>query len=184
MNMVVDFYPKKFVVKQEDPWNVKIIFDVNLVIRDEGNLAFWNKTESIISYISIENFEDPLYVLNTNGLVGNKINKTIYNPLVNENDVSNLSLHLEKSYYVASVYGPSFLDRLEGKKSSNENGIESLVYLPKLYSQGLPIYEKSAVDYIYFSSENPESFNVPGMPQWFRLDELHLNFYNITLSPS
>ena len=69
---------------------------------------------------------------------------------------------------------------LEGDLSANENGIESLVYLPELSTQGISIKSKSVVDYIYFSTNNPPSQTVIGMPSWFRLDDEHLSVYGIS----
>ena len=45
---------------------------------------------------AIENFDDPVYYLNTNGKVTNKVVKTPYN----FDSVSNLTLHLADSYYI------------------------------------------------------------------------------------
>jgi len=166
-------------IMQEDPWRVKIVLSTDLLVQDNSNLVLWNKSMVINSYISIENFEDPIYVVKTNGLVPNKINKTIYSSFVDGSDVSNLMGHLENSYYIASTEAPSFLDRLEGKLSSNENGIESLVYLPELIAQGISIKDKSVVDHVYFSNNIPPSNQIQGMPSWFKIDEDHLNDYEV-----
>ena len=96
-----------------------------------------------------------------------------------ETDVSNLQKHVDNSLYINSSLAPSFLDRLQGKLSANANGIESLVNLQKLSNQGLSISSKSVVDYIYFSSNNPSSYNINGMYNWFRLDNDHLDIYKV-----
>ena len=163
-------------VLQEDPWHVALLFSFDLTMQDNTKLASWSKRENIKSLIKIENFEDPLYVINTNGKVTNKINRTVYESFSGGN-TSNLSAHVENFYYKASTTAPSFLDRLEGKNTANENGIESLVYLPKLSQQGIAVEQKSVVDYIYFSIQNPSSQQVAGMPGWFRLDSEHLSIY-------
>ena len=172
-NILINYSLKNLTIKQEDPWNIKVEMTIDIFIKDKGNLAFWNKTQIISSEIEIIGFEDPLYLINTNGKIANKINKTIYENFT----IPNLILHNQNMYYKASSTAPSFLDRLEGKTSANENGIESLVYLPKLSEQGVAIKDKSCVDYIYFSSNNPESQNVAGMPSWFKLDTEHLSVY-------
>lgn len=179
MNLFINYSLKNISVIQEDPWNVNINLEVELFIKDKSNLALWNKTETITSKIEITNFEDPLYIVHTSGLVANKIKKTIYHPFANGADVTNLSLHSQSSYYIASVSGPSFLNRLEGKNFPNANGIESLVYLPELSAQDLTTYNKTCVDYIYFSNDNPVSHNIQGMPSWFRIDNAHLEAYNV-----
>jgi hypothetical protein len=166
---------------QEDPWRIKIVFDAIISVEDSGGLASLNKSGKYYAYIPIESFEDPLYMISTSGLVARKINKTVYNPLVNGEDAANLSLHNQQGLYIASNLAPSFLDRLEGKSSANEFGIESLVYLPELSEQGILVQQKSCVDYIYFSDQNPSSHNIRGMPSWFYLDSGHLNLYNAAL---
>ncbi len=167
-------------IYQSDPWNVRLDFTCDLFIYDRGGLALWNRSYSHSVYIPIENFEDPLYVVETGGLVVNEINKTIYSGFVSGEDVFNLTGHVVNSYYVASDLGPSFLDRLQGRFSANPNGIESLVYLPELSSQGVSVKDKSCVDYIYFSENSPSSCNINGMSSWFKLDSAHLSKYEVT----
>lgn len=167
-------------VTQEDPWNVKMVLTTDIFIKDKSNLALWNKTLTTIAYIPITNFEDPLYIISTNGKVANNINRSVNQTFVVGSDVSNLLDHVTKSYYINSSLAPSFLDRLQGINNPNPNGIESLVYLPKLVTQGIPIDTKSAVDYIYFSSNNPTSFQILGMPSWFRIDDNHLDIYQVS----
>ncbi|MEM0465881.1 MAG: hypothetical protein QXW97_04255 [Candidatus Pacearchaeota archaeon] len=180
-NIFINLTNPELKVSQTDPWNVRIDLKVDLFMMDKGNLAIWNKTEYITTFIPIEFFEDPLYVLNTGKRVTNKIRKTIYLPFVNGTDVTNLNLHSQNSMYINSSDSPSFLERLQGKFDANINGIESLVYLPKLSAQGISVdNSKSCIDHIYFSSNNPSSRNIKGMPNWFRIDDDHLEVYNVT----
>ncbi|MFH1365691.1 MAG: hypothetical protein ABIH28_03845 [archaeon] len=174
MNMNADISSPSISFTQEDPWNVKITFNSRLLLKDNAGLASWDKNLEIISYIPIVNFGDPLYIVSTNGKVTNKINKTIYESF----EIPNLILHNQKMYYKASTTAPSFLDRLQGINNANENGIESLVYLPALSQQGIAIKDKSCVDYIYFSSNNPAFQPIDGMPSWFKLDIGHLGDYS------
>ena len=176
INVNISISEPELSVLQEDPWHVALLFSFDLTMQDNTKLASWSKRENIKSLINIENFEDPIYIINTNGKVTNKINRTVYDSF-SRDDVSNLSAHVTNSYYITSSLAPSFLDRLEGRKTASENGIESLVYLPKLSQQGISVQQKSVVDYIYFSTENPSSQQVAGMPDWFRLDSEHLNIY-------
>lgn len=179
-NLLINYSIREVNISQEDPWNVRIDLVVDSYIKDKGNLAFWNRTKVISSKIDITGFEDPLYLINTNGKISNRINKTIYKPFVEGTNIDNLSIHSQYSYYIESSEAPSFLDRLEGKISANPNGIESLVYLPELSLQGIPIQDKSCVDYIYFSNNNPVSFKIQGMPSWFKIDEAHIGTYNVS----
>ena len=164
---------------QEDPWNIKIILTTDMEIEDKSGLVSWNKTKEIIAYIPIEGFEDPLYIVNGNGLVSNKINKTNYTYFVSGVDVSNLQDHLENSNYINSTDAPSFIDRLQGKTSPSDYGIESLVYLPKLPTQKQDS-SKSLVDHVYFSGATPNLHTVDGMPSWFKIDDAHVGLYGVS----
>jgi len=137
MNLLVNYSLKEISVSQEDPWNVKVETKIDFFIRDKAGLASWNRTSIIITKVEITGFEDPLYLIKTNGKITNKVDKTIYQPFTDEDDVSNLTLHVNDSYYIASSSAPSFLDRLEGNIVANSNGIESLVNLEKLLEQGI-----------------------------------------------
>jgi hypothetical protein len=166
-------------VDQEDPWNVRVNITGNLIIKDNSGLALWNKTTEIITKIPIENFEDPVYYISTFGKVTNKIKRTIYSNLSN---ITNLENHVENSYYINHSGSPSFLDRLEGNLgASDPNGIESLVYLPNLFAQGITTLDKSCVDYIYFSDDDPASSNINEVEwSWFKLDNPHILVYGVS----
>jgi len=149
----------------------------NFTMRDKSGLARWDKKQEITAFIPVEGFEDPVYIINTNGLVPRKINRSIYSEFIVGGDVSNLLDHVNKGYYLATSDAPSFLDRLRGDLSPDANGIESLVNLPELSTQGIPTSDKTAVDHIYFSANNPSASTVPGMPSWFKIDSEHLSIY-------
>lgn len=180
INVEANYTLQDLTISQDDPWHILIQAKINLQVRDKNNLASWNKTETINSKIDITGFEDPIYLINTNGKVTNKITKTPYTIFVQGNDVSNLTNHSANSYYIESATAPSFLQRLEGKTTSDTQGIESLVNLRELSQQGMIIEQKSVVDYIYFSSNNPTSYKISGMPAWFWLDTPHLSTYQVS----
>ena len=182
INANIEIINPTLTLTQEDPWNIKVTLSANILIKDKTNLVSWNKTNNITALVPITNFEDPLYVINTNNLIVNKIIKTSFKNFVQGSDISNLSSHSLNSYYLHSTSAPSFLDRLQGLTLPNEDGIESLVNLAELSSKGVEIKDKSVVDYIYFSSQNPSSCNVipPGMPTWFKLDDAHLTKYQVS----
>ncbi len=179
MNVDVNLTTPSISITQDNPWNIKINFQTNLKIEDENNLVSWNRTFTTHTYIPIENFEDPLYTINSNGLITKKINKTIYENFTQGTDTSNLQDHLEKSFYINSTSAPSFLDRLQGNLNANPNGIESLVYLPEFSTQGIAVKDKTCVDYIYFSSNTPSSSRIQNMPTWFKIDDAHLSTYQV-----
>lgn len=181
MNVIINFSEINVSMGQDDAWRVFVLFEAVLNLTDKSNLASWNKKEKIKSYIEITNFEDPVYFVSTNGKVSRKISQTPYegNYVLN-GDKTNLTLHLEGKYYAANPMAPSFLDRIKGIKLPSENGIESFVYIPELSAQGASIYEKSVVDYIYFSPESPSYSSVSGMPAWFLVDDEHREKYQVS----
>ena len=161
-------------ITQDDPWNVKFILTVNLIMQDEGGLASWNKTEIIVAYVSIEGFEDPTYFLAGSG-ESNVINRTPYETF---NIPSELQDHAENTYYTNNTDAPSFLDRLEGNINvANPNGIESLA-VPKLQS----FSGRSIVDHEYFSQPPTAGTpcSSPPLPSWFLIDTAHRALYQCT----
>jgi len=179
INMNLNFENPVLNVSQEDPWNVKITLAGDLLIRDKGDLAKWDRAIIINSYVPITNFEDPLYFIETSGLVSHKINKSEQDAPIS---IANLLEYVQDGKYINSIDGPSFIDRLEGKKTETieGTGIESLVYLPDLSAQGISVKDKSVVDYIYFNdANNPSASLVATMPSWFKLDNDHVGIYGV-----
>lgn len=177
VNVNINLENPSIYLSQSDPWHVDVIFKIDLNAADQGNLVSWNKTQIYISKIPIKDFEDPLYLLSTGGVITNKIEQTPFSDLSN---IQNLNNHTSNGYYKANTQAPSYLNRLEGSNIASEFGIESLVYIPKLSNQGITIQEKSIVDHIYFSSSNPISCRITGTQNWFRLDQTHVSEYNLT----
>ncbi len=167
-------------VSQDDPWHVKFTMVSDFIMRDNQNLALWQKKQIINAFVPIEEFEDPFFIVETNRLVSRKINRTIYegNYVVGA-DYSNLRDHVDKKYYTNNSDAPSFLKRMTGDFSSDPNGIESFVNALELSSQGILPEDKSLVDHIYFSGSNPPWTTVPGMQAWFKIDDGHKSRYQI-----
>lgn len=165
-------------VVQSDPWNINITLTSDFIMVDNSDLARWEKTQVISTLIPITFFEDPIFTINSNAQISRKINQTLYE---GNYTINNLNIHLNNGYYAANPNAPSFLNRLEGDLSSDANGIESFVDIIELSSQGIPTYDKSVVDYIYFSSQDPPAHTVSGMPSWFKIDSIdnHTNKYGI-----
>lgn len=180
VNIFVNMSDAKIKIYQESPWAITIEADFTLFINDSTGLAYWNKSEIIKSEVGIEGFEDPLYTINTGGKLPNIINRTIYEGLyANGTNVSNLSTHALNSFYAANALAPSFLMRLEGRTGANQYGIESMVNLVNLGQQGLPVYDRTSIDYLYFSTQIISNYRIDGMPTWFRLDNEHLDKYQV-----
>ncbi len=63
-------------VKPYDSFNLVVDTDLRVNITDKNGVASLNRTTHITTLVSIEGFEDPVYPLNTNGMVTNKIYQT------------------------------------------------------------------------------------------------------------
>lgn len=163
---------------QEDPWNLKITFTTDFYVADENNLASWNKTLVSVSYISITNFTDPVYSLNTNGLVNPQIIQTPFQTF----DASAINSHIANGYYRDRNNSPSFIDRLEGNilvPSHPEYGIESLVDVTDIPDDYLQPADRTDVDYLYFESTTTGTAVSGVSYSWFRLDTGHRSDYGV-----
>ncbi len=174
ININISIKDEKITIYQTDPWNVKVTLTANFSIYDKTNLASWNKTITTTGEIPIYYFEDPVYLLGSGGLITTKINKTSITTFTSQN----LLNFTQNQEYINSTDAPSFLDRLEGNLPVNSPyGIESLVNIPRLQTQGITTHQKSIVDHIYFSTSNPAYCNILGQSNWFYLDTPSLTTY-------
>jgi hypothetical protein len=187
INLIINFSINNISVTQADPWRIKIDVGVGINVSDEEEISSWNKNKVITSYVELDGFEDPIYVVETNGLVDNTVRRTNFSYFVSGTDISNLLEHTYGGYYIEFTGAPSYLMRLEGDFGSSAYGIESLVDIAELMSKGISAKDKSIVDYIYFGSNNPTKYHVSGAPSWFKLDnssnaennQTHLDLYEV-----
>ena len=166
-------------LNQSDPWVVEIGVNITLDIRDKRNTSYWIREKYLITKVSIIDFEDPLYVVNSGGRVTNTIRKTIVSNFTTNGDVANLLIHTNNSYYIVHNDSPSFLMRLEGNLGNSSFGIESLVNLDKFIAQGLPIKDRSIVDSQYFGNNVKTIYRINNTPEWFKIDQEHLETYQV-----
>ncbi len=187
VNAQIQINSPQIIISQNNPWYINVTLKSRIIIEDKADLVKWDKNPIAISaHISIENFEDPVYIISTNGRVTNKIAKTPSPTFIQGNDISRLLAHVQNSSYLNKTDAPSFLSRMQGQiTTASPNGIESLVNLEKLAVEGIEIQDKSVVDHIYFSSTSPSACRVQpaGMPPWFKLDNAHLTTYQVTCAP-
>jgi hypothetical protein len=180
-----------------DSFNLQLDYTIKVKISDLRTRTNITKLERKSVILNIEYLEDPLYPLNTYGRVVNTIVKSPHWLNYSSIDTKNLQDDLNNSYYHPSLYGASFLDRLEGKyfvqekyRKENPIGLESFVNKDKILTSGLPInYNQTNIDYLYFSNANVAAYKIVRMPDNFRLDNEtsinglgHLQIYNVTVA--
>lgn len=167
-------------VDQLSPWQVDFAARYSFNVTDITSTATFYKNGSAAASVSILGFDDPLYTIFTGNRITRTVNITPYEGnYASGADTSNLISHINGLYYTSSP-GPSFLMRLEGNLSDSPVGIESIVRLPDLAAQGMAVYERSSVDYIYFGNATPTIYAInQTFESWFRLDEEHLDKYQV-----
>lgn len=176
-------------LNQTDPWTVSVGVNLSMDIRDKRNTSYWIMDKYLTNTISIIGFEDPLYIVNSNGRVTSIIRPTNISNFVVNGKVDNLLMHMNNSYYTQHNDSPSFLMRFEGNLGNSSAGIESLVNLAKFQQQGLALKDRSVVDFIYFGTKTTANFRVNNTPEWFKIDGTlpapgqskgeHLDFYQV-----
>ena len=179
IGITVNFTITDVSINQTDAWSVSTVADIDITVKDKKNASSWKRNKIVATRVSIENFEDPLYIINSRGRVTNAIVKSPITDFVDEGDISNLLMHLNNSYYIESNTSPNFLMRLQGDLSNSDTGIESLVNLREFRDQGVGIKDRSAVDYIYFGAQSTINYRINGTQEWFKLDSGHLEVYEV-----
>ncbi len=179
-DIIFNFTINDVKLNQTDPWFVDITLDMVFDIRDKRNTSQWLRNKNLIARISIIDFEDPLYVVNSKGRVTNTIVRSNITDFVVNGNVANLLMHANNSYYIAHPDSPSFLMRFEGNLGNSTYGVESLVNLEEFQKQGLTLKDRSIVDYIYFGTKSTLNYRINNTPEWFKIDEGHLDTYQVT----
>ncbi len=166
-------------INQTTPWHVDVKAYINITIQDKKNTSMWKRSRNITTKVSLENLEDPLYIIGSKGRVTTPIIESPISDFVTGGDVTNLMTHANNSYYKASEMSPNFLMRLQGDFSNSSTGIESLVNVQELTDQGLAAKDRSIVDYIYFGSQATTNYRINATPLWFKIDSAHLAAYEV-----
>lgn len=188
LDIEIQFLNKEISVGQEDPWHIRSELNFTLLTGDIKGTANFTRDYSVEALISIGFFEDPIYRIETNGLVIKPVLIQDNLDFVQGSDTTNLEEHNDETRYVAFGDAPSYLKRLEGDLSADENGIESLVNVDEFIVNGVTDGKgpkKTIVDYIYFSADNPARYRVNGLENWFRIDNetegnrTHLELYEV-----
>lgn len=175
-------------VRPLDPYNIQVNVSIFVNMSDRSGTMNFYRVYTTARPVSVEDVIDPLYTLNTNGL----LKRTILRPNMTVSGVQAVDISVASRFYMNSSAGPSFLERLEGKLTravKYENytwiGLETFVNLPELQANGLPVKgNQSSLEYLYFSSSafggqlvNQSSYN------WLRLGAGDAARYGVTLLP-
>lgn len=116
-----------------DSWNIIIQAKItNVTITDDfghftyqGNLPRDKEWTSVI--YSLENLEDPMFMLNTNGFVARFMVRDTNDTSVH-GDTSLLNYDIQNKRYHTVDDGPSFMERLEGKTGNSYDSARHTYY--------------------------------------------------------
>ena len=141
-------------VSQSSPWFVDVDFRVSFKVTTAEETASWQRPAVIKAEISIENFEDPYYLVKTLGKYSNKIRKS--GTSFNEWDAAKVKDFIRDGKYTHFQDGksPSFISRFTNQVTPSVCcGIESLVDPNKLAALGLDSdRDVSYSDYLFWST--------------------------------
>lgn len=135
-------------IYQVKPWFVNVDADVEFNVSSES--VFWTKNVTIKSEISVENFNDPYYLVKTNGAYLNKIRQS--GAKFNEWNVTKVKDFIRDGNYThfGTSQAPNFLMRFYNDVSASECcGIESIV---NPNNAAISDNDVSYVDYLYWST--------------------------------
>ncbi len=185
LNVDTEFEVNNVEISQIRPWFVEIMMNISMLVTSESSV--WNSSGYIVSVeLSIQDFEDPYYIVQTNSLYRNNFTKSsvlAYNWY--PQDVIN---HVRNGTYIYWPDAPSFLMRFEGDIAASECcGIESLINPVKLSGAGIPDKDTIYTDYQFWETEilcdNSVLYEVlNGAPEFadFKLNFNHIVNYNLT----
>ncbi|PIN70518.1 hypothetical protein COV93_01215, partial [Candidatus Woesearchaeota archaeon CG11_big_fil_rev_8_21_14_0_20_43_8] len=192
--IVMNYSIIDFQLYQDDPWSIKTNINLSIDLKDRLGVARFDRKIFVTGVVDIDDFDDPFYTIKTSQDYIVKFRRTPYRAqfVLNGTNATNLELHANGSYYVASPSAPSFLQRFENDLTASDNGIESLIN-PKVqpylvvgrcgYSTPKTnFYNRSIVDYIYCTSQNNlsyKNYTVTGLPSWLIIDNRSI-IYNST----
>ena len=179
VNIIIDMNIADFSAEHTDPWNINISTNISFNVSDSNNIASWQFNKQISLLFNVIGFEDPIYFIKSYGKVARQIIPTNFTSW----GIGNLKSHLISRTYRAYSGAPSFLMRLEGNLSSSPYGIETIVDTDEFVTYGIPIIERSSVDYIYWGSQPTTDYNIHNITDsgWseFKLDQEHVTSYDV-----
>jgi len=168
-------------VYQINPWFVNVDANILFTVSTVEGTASWTKDFTITTEIEVENFDDPYYLVNTQGSYVNRINKT--NTRFDEWNVEKVNDFITNGNYTHFINSdaPSFLMRFYDDMSASPCcGIESFV---NPIHPAISDRDVSYVDHRYWSTTpscpNTNLYTVAGLDSEFKLDFSHIIKYNL-----
>lgn len=150
--LIIDINVTNINLSHSDPWVLDVVVNASVNISDRDRLASWTYIKEYKTKVPIIDLRDPLYGVYTENKIPNTIRYLNYSNLVNSGDPNTLIKHLNESYYLPSIYAPTYIMRFENNSNPDPNGIESVVNIQTLSDQGLEVYSNRVkIDYIYFT---------------------------------
>ena len=176
--------------RQTRPWSIDLALTIDLEVR--SNVAMWSMSNvTVFASLPVEGFDDPHYLVNTNGLYSNNIKASGLQ--FNKWNISHVREHVRNGTYVhwQGSQAPSFLMRFTNNMANSSCcGIESLVNPNKISS---PDRIESYADYAFwnhtYSSQCPLLYNITNPStgggiwdefRYFKLDIYSMVRYNVT----
>ena len=166
-------------VYQIRPWFIEVEADITFSVTSET--ASWTRDVTIKTEISVENFDDPYYLVNTEGSYINKITKS--DTKFDEWDVDKVIDFIGNGDYThfEDSQAPSFLMRSYNDISASSCcGIESLV---NPNNDAILSKFASYVDYLYWKTpsdcDNQNLYKVNGLNSEIKLDFGSIGRYNL-----
>lgn len=168
-------------INHTTPFVLLVTSNVSVQATTRARDTSWDYSTLIPASLNISGLRDPLYTHATQGRFVNTIRASqVPTPYVTSgNDTTRLQELYNSSAYVPDSQAPNFLMRFSGNLSASDFGVASLVHLPSLDAQGVPITpSRSVVDFLYFGTSSTSTNNIVNMPSSFLLDDDHLVFYD------
>ncbi|MFP4567369.1 MAG: hypothetical protein ACLFN8_00340 [Candidatus Woesearchaeota archaeon] len=174
MSLNAEFQESHAKLTQTSPWYITAHYNTTILIEDGFTKSTWNKTINTKIDISITDFYDPLYSINTQGQ-----RKITRKP--NDVDLDNLSEIINQEYYTASNKSPSFLQRFQNPDNFTPSnytgvGIESLTDLTNTLT---PPTGKPIIDSIYFNYNSHNSNADCNTTEGYLLAQHYNNTYGV-----
>ena len=180
LNSTISFSPSDISVSSHGPFELLFTANISVFTQPSSNPGAFNftKTYSTTAVVSIEGFEDPLFALNSQGLVSRVFKQNASGVA----GVAALDQAIAQKYYVPDADAPGFLNKLEGNLFASEFGIETIINPNEFIAQDLPAHNQSHVDFLYFNSTlSDQGVRVTGSSYpWLKLDCAHAAFYGVT----